>query len=1243
MTGETLLTTLAERRILLAWQEDRLRFRAPEGAIDDNLRAALRAHKDDLSAMLRTRNGFVQLCPLSYNQLSLYFLHLFDSTAPAYNLALTLRLRNPTRPELIQEAVQRLVKQHPQLRTTFGHASLNGAEIPCQFTAEELAPAFIEHEAETWTEDTLRERAQSFYATPIDLENGPVVRAGLFRRATGGDVLILQLHHIAVDGWSLDLIARDLGRHYTDAAAGREISVVTQTETYNDFTLNQRQWLAQPKGLAQLEYWRKTLQPKPPVLELGDINQRPAIRRSTGATRYFEIDAPSRARLEEAATRLGVTPFALLLSTFQAFLMQRAKLNDVTVGVPSLGRRGIQSEDTVGYFVNPIALRSQRSGALSFREHAQRTAQELAAALENRDLPFASIVEQLGGNRDPARTPVFQVLFNLLSRRMLGDVVDLIYPGADEATVNLSGLVAGPFPLHQQEGQFDLTLEFVDRGAGWLALFKYCTDLFTNAEAEAMVEEFNSLLNKVSTSPDTLLFDFSPTIASLQKTQEQIVIAATFTAEAMQDAFRFWFKRLDWSAELAFAPFNQVFQELLNPASLLRRNTRGHNVVFIRCDDLIELDKPEAGHAPPPQPHAFAKQLKRNLDELIATLLTHAPAMQVPLCVAICPSSPGLCTAVPNEALLRTEFAASLDAIQGVQVLTPEKLNLWYPVADWYEPAGEELGHIPYTPHFLTALATGVVRTLHKGRQAPIKAIAIDCDGTLWQGVVGEDGPEGVTIDTAQRHFQGYLIEQQQAGVLLCLCSKNQEADVWSVFDRHPAMVLKREHIAFARINWEPKSSNLQALAAEINIGLAAFAFLDDNTLERAEVSANCPEVLTVDLPEQWNKRVPYLRQLWQLDHARVTEEDRKRSEHYRANLLRADLRSDTRSYTDFLTRLELVVEIRPVVEAEQDRVAQLMVRTNQFNTTVQRLSRPELVAYTGTPRHAAFVINVRDRFGDYGLVGAALTRVQEDTLQIDSLLLSCRSLGRGVEHRIAAYLANHAIALGCNWVTFPFTPTDRNEPARSFLEQVRSLCDGNPSEKGELRVTAQRLATVQFIPASTNESKEPNQIAANSAPPKQSAPRENERFMDIANELASAETIFAALTNSRQQLPRRPTTPHRTNTLSTPQSETEAIITAAWKRILALPDIGTKENFFELGGTSLLIAQLALELRRQGLSVKIVDLFHYPTIDALARNLTEQKNTHPTPQRPSAQPKESSAKTPLPAAFERLRKFRGR
>lgn len=505
MDEETLLVTLAEREVLLACQSGRLEIRAPGGALDAELKAALERYEGSLCRALERRPGFVQLGPPSYNQVSLFFIHLLDPESKAYNLACTMRLHAEIDAHHMRTALQRLVARHEALRSTLSQVEIGKTALVCQFIAEHLPPVLEEFDAQGNTDAELLERVRAFHAEPIDVQFGPVIRAALFKCGSADYVLIVKLHHIAADGWSFRIIHHEIGKLYRDCVAGEQ-KVDEAPASYLRSCLEQREFLSGPEGTKQLEYWQEVFATPAPGLKLGPRieERRPAVRRSAGATEYFEIDAAGQERINKSARALRVTPFTLLFAVFQAFLLERSKQGEVVVGIPTLGHRTGGFMDTVGYFVNPVALRSRRPWSLTFREHLKQTSQELKEALRHRDAPLAAVVERVGGVRDPSRTPVFQALFNHLSRRTMGESGDLSYRTSVQTSVDLSGITATGYPIDQQEGQFDLTLEFVERGPILLGLFKYALDLVTAEEAAEMVGEVRQLLERALSDPDAM-------------------------------------------------------------------------------------------------------------------------------------------------------------------------------------------------------------------------------------------------------------------------------------------------------------------------------------------------------------------------------------------------------------------------------------------------------------------------------------------------------------------------------------------------------------------------------------------------------------------------------------------------------------------------------------------------------------------------------------------------------------------
>ncbi len=345
---------------------------------------------------------------------------------------------------------------------------------------------------------------------------------------------------------------------------------------------------------------------------------------------------------------------------------------------------------------------------------------------------------------------------------------------------------------------------------------------------------------------------------------------------------------------------------------------------------------------------------------------------------------------------------------------------------------------VPYSPAVYQRLGIGIARTLRKLNQPAKKVLALDADNTLWGGVVGEDGIEGIRLDDTAggrgfRELQSKILALKQQGILLVLVSKNSAEDVWNVVENHPQMILRRKDFAAARINWEPKSKNLRALAEELNLGADSFVLLDDNPVERLEVQANCPEVTVVPLPARPEEYAGMLSRLWCFDGAGETSEDGKRNEYTRQDIQRKEFEESTGLET-YLRELELKVVMRSAGEDDLARVSQLLQKTNQFNLSLKRRSLPETRQLL--PGHEIWVVSVTDRFGDYGTVGVCISRRENETLVLDSLLMSCRALGRGAETAFLHGIAEKARLAGARSLRGEFVAGPRNQLMEEFLKK---------------------------------------------------------------------------------------------------------------------------------------------------------------------------------------------------------------
>jgi FkbH-like protein len=627
----------------------------------------------------------------------------------------------------------------------------------------------------------------------------------------------------------------------------------------------------------------------------------------------------------------------------------------------------------------------------------------------------------------------------------------------------------------------------------------------------------------------------------------RFAIAATFTAEPIRPTIVFWGRQLRVDFDVAFAPYNQVPQTLLDPASSFGSNTHGVNVVLVRLEDLGQFR---------PGNHDSEAKLRANIEHLVDELRSAPARLSAPLLVCLSPPSPQAA-----DRSLADSFVASLQGAPGLHAIHYDEIRRLYPVDAVHNPEGERLGKIPYSEQFFCALGTMVVRYARALVRAPFKVIALDADNTLWQGICGEDGPEGVVLDDSRRELHEFMLHQRKSGMLLTLASKNNEEDVLETFRVHPEMPLQPRHFVTWRLNWESKGGNLVSIAQQLNLGLDSFIFVDDNPKECAEVEQAVPEVVTIPLPLDTSQTSRFLRHVWAFDHPVVTAEDRKRSASYEQlaefgnEMLRAG------SLKQFIASLNLRVHVSPLRPSKLPRVAQLTQRTNQFNLTTIRRSEAD-VQKLSEHGFECYTAEVSDRFGDYGLVGVLIAAQRDGRYVIDTMLLSCRVLGRGVEHRLLAFAGQTAADRGLGVVEVPCIRTPRNQPARDFLESL-GFGERIDTEDGfRIFLPAGQLAEYRWEPT----------VAETGTGAPASTGEVHRRDIDyarIASELWSVPLILEAMRSSTRSI-----------AVDGSMTDTERQLAGIWSELLDRPSIRKSDSFFDLGGHSLLAVLLLLRIR---------------------------------------------------------------
>ncbi|MFN8640372.1 MAG: HAD-IIIC family phosphatase [Candidatus Binatia bacterium] len=348
-----------------------------------------------------------------------------------------------------------------------------------------------------------------------------------------------------------------------------------------------------------------------------------------------------------------------------------------------------------------------------------------------------------------------------------------------------------------------------------------------------------------------------------------------------------------------------------------------------------------------------------------------------------------------------------------------------------------------------------------------VKCLVLDLDNTLWGGVVGDDGVEGIAIgpygDGEPFHrFQFYLRELKRRGIILAVCSKNDHDTALAPFRSHPEMVLREEDIAVFVANWDPKPDNIRLIRERLNIGFDSMVFLDDNPFERTLVRDTLPGVIVPEMPEDPSDYVRAIAELNLFETTAFSEEDRRRADLYRANAERERLATSSTDLTAYLASLDMRVTLARFDELHMTRIVQLLQRSNQFNLTTRRHNLAECRAMMGDgTTWVPWYLKLADRFGDNGLISVVILNRQAPELVIDSWLMSCRVLGRGVEAFAMNSVVDFARQHGYRAVVGHYLPTAKNAMVKDFYARFGYAKVG----EGEAGDTVWRLEVSSYVP----------------------------------------------------------------------------------------------------------------------------------------------------------------------------------
>ena len=457
-----------------------------------------------LKQLLQEKAGKANtVSPLSYGQRALWFLYQLAPESAAYNVSFAARIRSKVNVLALQRAFQALVARHASLRTTFTVR----ANEPVQEFHGQHEITIEQIDVFGCDEERLKEQVTAHYHRPFNLESGPVARLALFTRSKDDHVLLMTVHHIAVDGWSIGLLLDEVYALYLTEMTGAPPSLPPVNTQYADFVHWQTEMLAGPEGQRLRDYWLKQLSGELPILSLPTDRPRPPVQTYQGASCDFNLSESLVQQLRALAKAERTTLYTVILSAFQTLLHRYTGQDDILVGSPTVGRSRTEFQKVVGYFVNPVAMRANLTGSPTFRAFLGQMRQTVLEALSHQDYPFPLLVEQLHVKRDPSRSPVIEAMFNLQKVARLGMAADLLTPDSKGSSVMMGGLELVPFIMRQEEGQFDLVVDTLETDSALLGVIKYNTDLFAGPTIARMAGHFRALLEGIVADPDQPLSD----------------------------------------------------------------------------------------------------------------------------------------------------------------------------------------------------------------------------------------------------------------------------------------------------------------------------------------------------------------------------------------------------------------------------------------------------------------------------------------------------------------------------------------------------------------------------------------------------------------------------------------------------------------------------------------------------------------------------------------------------------------
>ncbi|HDL01310.1 MAG TPA: HAD-IIIC family phosphatase [candidate division Zixibacteria bacterium] len=525
----------------------------------------------------------------------------------------------------------------------------------------------------------------------------------------------------------------------------------------------------------------------------------------------------------------------------------------------------------------------------------------------------------------------------------------------------------------------------------------------------------------------------------------EVLFLGNYTQDLVSDTFRNLTKEQNMDVNVTTAGFNQYRQEIINPVSQLYQLSP--EVVFLSIDlftfseDIIYLNDNNKT--------TLFKERIDDVIKLLHILKTNLPGAQVFVDNFFYFRPTTMATIEYNSrySFLQFETIANMmlnEAVKesgNLKIVDVKGLVLRKGAENLFDERLYYLAKSHWSQTGLKELAGLYLRYFKAFKGIRKKCIVVDLDNTLWGGIIGDDGMENIKLSNdgdgkAFYDFQRELLKLYNRGILLAINSKNTKEIVIETMEKHPYMILKPDHFISMKINWNNKAQNMKEIADEINIGLDSLVFLDDSEFEREVIINKFPEVYTPALPKDFSEYPNFIRQLDVFDFLSLTGDDFARNKMYKANVQRDNLKMNVVNIEDFYCSLEMKATVDSITPFQVPRIAQMTQKTNQFNLRTQRYTESEIKRFMEDSGYEVYFLSLADKFGDNGIVGTAIIKLDGEKAFIDSFIFSCRALGRTAETALLNYIVEDVKEKGLKKLIGEYIPTKKNMPCKDFYKE---------------------------------------------------------------------------------------------------------------------------------------------------------------------------------------------------------------